>query len=314
MKTRNFQTYNSLMKHMRSNGIQINGSQQKVRLKTIGYYHGYKGYRFFRKSENLIRYESFAQLDAVIEFDESLKALLYSPLMQLETAIKSYVCDAIVTSVGSSSFAEVFKKGFDLSDKGQCYRTRDSINASITKRYQSSQIVQHYYNQDKIIPVWAIFEELMLGDISSIIDVLDPRIKLQVSSSFGIPQGMNTNGILLPKIILAVKDLRNAIAHNKVVFDGRYIEFKKRESLTRMLSMETGISSITLDGLLDDIILVSFLMKNLGFRKDIIKKTYSSLVNELKKLKQRIPNRLYQQVTQGFTKNKLEGLKVYIWK
>jgi len=33
----------------------------------------------------------FAQLDAVIAFDESLKSLLYSPLMQRETAIKSYV-------------------------------------------------------------------------------------------------------------------------------------------------------------------------------------------------------------------------------
>jgi len=79
------------MKHMRGNGIQMNGSKQKIRLKTIGYYHGYKGYRFFRKRENLIQYEFFAQLDAVIAFDESLKSLLDSPLMQRETAIKSYV-------------------------------------------------------------------------------------------------------------------------------------------------------------------------------------------------------------------------------
>lgn len=39
-------TLNSLMKHLRNCGIAIKGSAQKRKLKNIGYYHGYKGYRF----------------------------------------------------------------------------------------------------------------------------------------------------------------------------------------------------------------------------------------------------------------------------
>ena len=42
----NYSTYNSLMKHMRSKGLSINGSNHKKHLMNVGYFHGYKGYRF----------------------------------------------------------------------------------------------------------------------------------------------------------------------------------------------------------------------------------------------------------------------------
>ena len=45
-------TLNSLMKHLRDGGIAIDGSAQKRRLKNIGYYHGYKGYRFAGNASN----------------------------------------------------------------------------------------------------------------------------------------------------------------------------------------------------------------------------------------------------------------------
>ena len=43
-------TINALMVHLRSKGLNISGSKQKQILKNIGYYHGYKGYRFVEKS------------------------------------------------------------------------------------------------------------------------------------------------------------------------------------------------------------------------------------------------------------------------
>ena len=49
MKTK---TVNALMKYLRDKkGIQIEGSSQKQKLRSIGYYHGYKGYRFFQFTE-----------------------------------------------------------------------------------------------------------------------------------------------------------------------------------------------------------------------------------------------------------------------
>ena len=55
-------TLNSLMKHLRDSGIDINGSTQKRRLKNIGYYHGYKGYRFAGNAANRLPLTDFSQV------------------------------------------------------------------------------------------------------------------------------------------------------------------------------------------------------------------------------------------------------------
>ena len=41
------------MRHLRESGISINGGKQKRQLINTGYFHGYKGYRFFKNSNSL---------------------------------------------------------------------------------------------------------------------------------------------------------------------------------------------------------------------------------------------------------------------
>lgn len=44
-------TTNGLMRHLReTHGISVNGTKHKKELLNMGYYHGYKGYRFIRQS------------------------------------------------------------------------------------------------------------------------------------------------------------------------------------------------------------------------------------------------------------------------
>lgn len=63
-----------LMRHLRDDcGISISGSRDKQQLTQYGYYHGYKGYRFFNKSTNRIPYTRFDEIIAVIEYDNELK-------------------------------------------------------------------------------------------------------------------------------------------------------------------------------------------------------------------------------------------------
>lgn len=41
-------TIDGLMRHIRDNQkVDINGSKEKVQLRNIGYFHGFKGYNFF---------------------------------------------------------------------------------------------------------------------------------------------------------------------------------------------------------------------------------------------------------------------------
>ena len=87
------------MRYLRDQkGIAIGGSAQKRKLMNIGYYHGYKGYRYIHKATNIIPYTNFDELTAVYEFDAQLKALFYPFVMQIETAFKNYVLETVVES------------------------------------------------------------------------------------------------------------------------------------------------------------------------------------------------------------------------
>lgn len=47
-----YKTIDALMRHLRNSGIAIKGGKQKRQLINTGYFHGYKGYRFFKGKQN----------------------------------------------------------------------------------------------------------------------------------------------------------------------------------------------------------------------------------------------------------------------
>lgn len=69
------------MKYLRASGIHIEGSSQKQQLINCGYYHGYKGYRFYQSPAQKIPITEFKQLVAIIKYDSNLKALFYPHLI-----------------------------------------------------------------------------------------------------------------------------------------------------------------------------------------------------------------------------------------
>ena len=76
MTKKRAKTTDALMRYLREEkGISISGSSQKRKLMNIGYYHGYKGYRYIGKASNSIHYTNFYELMAVYECDAQLKAL-----------------------------------------------------------------------------------------------------------------------------------------------------------------------------------------------------------------------------------------------
>ncbi len=66
----------------------------------MGYFHGYKGYRYYNSPSSLLLYSNFNELQAVYEFDMDLKAILYPQIMFLETTIKNYALENILEQSG----------------------------------------------------------------------------------------------------------------------------------------------------------------------------------------------------------------------
>ena len=132
-------TTDALMRYLREEkGISISGSSQKRKLMNIGYYHGYKGYRYIGKASNSIHYTNFDELMAVYEFDAQLKALFYPYVMQIETALKSYVLEVVVSQVNSDSFIDVYNK---LLDNYKAFSTAGSVYSDFKQRKKAEDVV-----------------------------------------------------------------------------------------------------------------------------------------------------------------------------
>lgn len=105
---------NSLMTYMRNEkNISIQGSSQKRKLRYMGYFYGYKGYRYCGSPSSLFPFTDFNELKAIYDFDMKLKALLYPQIMFLETAIENYALEVILEEAHSSHFADIYSKIMD---------------------------------------------------------------------------------------------------------------------------------------------------------------------------------------------------------
>lgn len=261
-------------------------------LRNIGYYHGYKGYRFIRKANNPINFTAFSQIVDLNNFDMQLKGLFYPNLMFIENALKSYVLEATLAecqaeklnevykaaltyyknfSCGSSAYKKEFKKRMDLEMK---------ISNALIRDYMSDKAIElHFYNQDLDIPIWAAFESLTLGEFGTFFACSNDTIRKAVSTNLDLPTNLNSDGFLLKDIIFALKDLRNAIAHNGIIFDTRFSTSKVPNRLSRLLENELHIQNADFNYIISYIALIILLLKRLGQTK-----RGKSFLNEYAKL------------------------------
>lgn len=213
-------TLNSLMKHLRDGGIAIDGSAQKRRLKNIGYYHGYKGYRFAGNASNRLPLTDFSQVAALYDFDTQLKALFYPRIMSIETALKNYTLEAVLRDANSAVFEDIWRRSLTdyRSYTGRTYRkaweTRQRLRSEIDGiiyGHRGRDVIGHFRDADKDIPIWAIFEVMTLGNFGSFYDCLDRRVKTVIVRDLGMPTNLDSE-LRLKEIVFALKDFRNAIA------------------------------------------------------------------------------------------------------
>lgn len=80
---------------------------KKRELKNLGYYHGYKGYRFAGIAKNRLHLQSFEQISSLNSFDMALKSLIYPRIIAVETALKNYTLEEVLQDAGSPFLALV---------------------------------------------------------------------------------------------------------------------------------------------------------------------------------------------------------------
>lgn len=312
---------NSLMACMRGKGIKIVGSTQKKKLRYMGYFHGYKGYRYCHSNRFL--FSDFNELQSIYDFDMRIKTLLYPSIMFIETALKNYALECIFSTNNSGTFADIFVhcltyyKSFNVgsSDYKEAMKKRlelrNHIYSTISREYKRN-IISHYYDKDEAVPIWAIFELITLGEFGAFVSCMDIGLKKDFSKEIGIKSSFDADGKIPEMYIYAIKDLRNAIAHNGVVFDTRFKTANINSRIASYLQSETHIRNISFDTILDYFVLIVVIMKGLNINKTSLYALVNDFEREYESLRSKIPVSLYNQIAYTNTRGNLTLLKNYI--
>lgn len=126
-----------LTKH---HGIAVRPEQVQA-LRNLGYYHGFKGYRFVRQPSQRIVFSSLDEVIALNAFDMNLKALLYPKVMFIENALKSYVIEAVLMDSGSEYLDDIFNRSMTH------YRSYTPGSESYQKQYAKRMTLKGKINR-----------------------------------------------------------------------------------------------------------------------------------------------------------------------
>lgn len=278
-----YKTTDGLMRHLRDQSISISGSTQKRQLLNTGYFHGYKGYRFFKNAQKRLPFVSYDEIYATIQYDSALKSLLYGKMMFIETAVKNVALESILIKANSENIQDMLEKvvsgysnapmNYSPEQKKKIQQNKlnlqKTIQSNIAYAYkQGNPKITHFYNCGYTnVPIWAMFEIMTMGDLGYLLSCLTYEVRDFISSRLGINVSCDTDRELVYKYIYSLKDLRNAIAHNAVIFDTRFREFDPTNAMKQCLKNEIGIPYVNFKTIGDYIILMSYYMKLLKVPK-----------------------------------------------
>lgn len=312
-------TIPDLMKHLRENhSIRIKDEHTRQIL-NYGYYHAYKGYRFFKKPSVIIPYTTFEQILAVIDYDNDLKAALYPEMMFLETALKNIVVVYIIEDLPSAGINMVMKKRMNDQPADEDLRRKrnhmkNNIYSAVQSRSQNNAVIEHFKNKDAEIPIWAIFEVISLGDFIAFLSCLNFRSRHHLLGKLKMQYDNDIECQLLSNILIILKDLRNALAHNNVIFDTRFRDKEICENVVDWLSVETGIENIDFNSITDYYILIAVVLKKIEYEEEKLSRFVNRMDNRFKTLSEKTNQEIYNKLTTDYLQDKLSGLKAYLKK
>ncbi|WP_242945332.1 Abi family protein [Hespellia stercorisuis] len=253
-----------------------------------GYFHGYKGYRFFKNAQIGLPFTSYDEVYATIQYDSALKSLFYGKMMFIETAVKNIALESILVHANSENIQDMFDRvvsgyknapaTFTTEQKKKLQQNKlnlqNSIQSSLAYAYKKDNPkITHFYNNDGYsgVPIWALFEIMTMGDLGYLLSCLTYDVRDDISKRLGINVSCDTNRQLLFKYIYTFKDLRSAIAHNAVVFDTRFRNIDPNNAMKQCLKLEIGLPYVNFKTIGDYVILMCYYLKLLQVSKTELK-------------------------------------------
>lgn len=218
--------------------------------------------------------------------------------MFIETAVKNIALNRIMIDANSENIQDMLNRvvaGYnsfpvetDAATKKK-YQTKklnleNSIQSSLLKAYrQDNPQITHFYNNMGYngVPLWALFEILTLGDFANLLSCLRFSTRDNITNDLGMKViSIDTNRELIYRYLYLLKDLRNAVAHNSVVFDTRFRKFDPSKAMKKCLQAEFNLPYVNFETIGDYVVLICYYLNLLKVSKTEIK----ALIRDFEKI------------------------------
>ena len=186
------------------------------------------------------------------------------------------------------------------------------MDSLLSQRYKSSvPVIQHFFDADKQVPIWAIFEVITLGTFGAFYKCLDARVKQAIVQELNMPSNFNSAS-LLGDIIFTLKDLRNAVAHNNTIFDTRFQTSTINNRLVFLLEKEVGITGLDFKYIYAYIVLITYALRKMGETKTACKHFITEFIDCTDSLRKQISPNICNQILGAQQQAHLRQLQNFI--
>lgn len=189
-------------------------------------------------------------------------------------------------------------------------RLRQEIDGMIYG-HRGRDVIGHFRDADKDVPVWAIFEVMTLGNFGAFYRCLDTRVKSKVVADLSMPANIDSER-RLAEMIFALKDFRNAIAHNAVVLDVRFQTGAINTAVSRLLKQETGVSGVDFADITDYVVLLVYLLRRMGFSKTECRQLVAGYDAVIERYRAELPFNVYSKIIRTTARGKLTTLRQFV--
>ena len=223
-----FKTIGEQIEILKSRNIIISDYDKAYKmLSKNNYYYLINGYKdlfidWTSKEEKYIENTKLEEIYEVYEFDKNIKISFLKYLLLIENEIDTYIAYEFSMTYGHKNY--LVPKNFDYSKtkKGLIEKFINDLNLEIQYQYKNSnEMITHYRDKYKYIPLWVLVRVLSFGKISRFYSLMKSKEQNVISKKYNLR--INELKIILHNLTL----VRNVCAHDEKLYD---IKMKNRIS------------------------------------------------------------------------------------
>lgn len=169
---------------------------------------------------------SFYEITSLYYFEKNVRDIMFSNIINVEANIKSTISH-LFSGHFSDCHAYLKKESYELSYKNaesDLNYLLSSINKIIDKNYNidspADNSIDHHLRNYGELPLWVLINYLSFGQVCYFYKLLPKDLKEKIAKSFSFmlrksyDKMINFSSDYFEEYIFAIKDLRNAIAHD----------------------------------------------------------------------------------------------------